>query len=359
MAAIQKILITSPSLKTEENVSGISSVTKFIIANNQGKHYQHFELGRKDNENRNFIWAISLAKKMISWVYITTFTKIKLIHFNLALSKASIVRDAPLILYAKLINKSMVIHLHGGDYLTNEKIPGWIRKILKKILSGKAQIIVLGKREEELIKKKFNAKNIKILPNCVDLTEARMYSRNFDTTTPLRLLFLGRITTEKGLDYISESLKNLKDKLSFTFIMAGTGPSEKMYVEKFSNMLGNQFEFKGTVSGHNKSNLFKTCNIFLLPSLFEGLPMSLLESMSFGMVPVVTPVGSMKDVVIDNQTGIIIKDNPSSEITDVILRLAGNHALLQELSKNAAEFINQHYNPENYIIELNRIYSAA
>ena len=86
-------------------------------------------------------------------MYITTFKKIGLIHFNLALSKASIIRDAPLILYAKMINKKMVIHLHGGDFLTKEKIPGWVRVILKRIFSGKTQIIVLGNVEGELVKK--------------------------------------------------------------------------------------------------------------------------------------------------------------------------------------------------------------
>ena len=355
----EKILITSPSLKTDENVSGISSVTNFIINNNPVQQYQHFELGRKDNESRNLVWVFSNLKKMASWMYITTFKKIGLIHFNLALSKASIIRDAPLILYAKMINKKMVIHLHGGDFLTKEKIPGWVRVILKRIFSGKTQIIVLGNVEGELVKKKYNASQVKILPNCVDLIESALYKRNFEENKNIRLLFLGRITAEKGLDFIVDALQNLKENVSFKFIMAGTGPAEKMYVEKFTKILGGSFEFKGIVFGEEKSNLYKTCNIFLLPSLFEGLPMSLLESMSFGVVPIVTPVGSMKDVVSNNQNGIIVKDNPATEITNAVSLLAANRVLLQKLSENAAGYIKKHYNPENYITELNRIYTAA
>ena len=200
---------------------------------------------------------------------------------------------------------------------------------------------------------------MKILPNCVDLIESALYKRNFEENKNIRLLFLGRITAEKGLDFIVDALQNLKENVSFKFIMAGTGPAEKMYVEKFTKILGGSFEFKGIVFGEEKSNLYKTCNIFLLPSLFEGLPMSLLESMSFGVVPIVTPVGSMKDVVSNNQNGIIVKDNPATEITNAVSLLAANRVLLQKLSENAAGYIKKHYNPENYITELNRIYTAA
>lgn len=353
-------MITSPSLKTAENVSGISSVTSFIINNNTQYDYKHFELGRKDSEKRGLLWVIRLFSKSLSWFYIIIFKKINLIHFNLALSKASIIRDAPLILFAKLFRKKLVIHLHGGDYLTKEKIPAWMRKTLKKLLSGKSPVIVLSSLEAGLIKKKYNAKAVNILPNCVDLKDAELFNRDFEKEVPVNVLFIGRITADKGFNYIVEALKKLQQtQTSFTFTIAGTGPDEKLYVEKFSQMLGKDFNFKGVVFGDEKSNLFKMCNIFLLPSLFEGLPMSLLESMSYGMVPIVTPVGSMKDVVRNGENGIIVNINPEVEIAEAIEMLAQDRLLMEKLSKNAAEYIKENYDPENYIKELNRIYTAA
>lgn len=354
------ILITSPSLNTDENVSGISSVTNFIINNNSLQHYEHFELGRKDNEKRNLLWFIRLFGKTTSWMYVIIFKKIGLVHFNLALSKASIIRDAPLILFAKLVSKKMIIHLHGGDYLTKEQVPGWIKRVLKKIFSGKTQVIVLSSLEATLIKKKYNAKNVKILPNCVDLKDASVFLRNYNSDTIVNILFIGRITVDKGLDYIADALGNLQQQqVPFKFIMAGTGPDEKRYVEKFTKMLSNSFEFKGIVSGNNKSNLYKLCNIFLLPSLFEGLPMSLLEAMSYGMVPVVTPVGSIKDVVTNGENGIIVKDKPAAEIADAIKLLVSDKLMMKQLGENAADCIKQNYDPEKYIGELNKMYNAA
>ncbi|NJO25609.1 MAG: glycosyltransferase family 4 protein [Bacteroidia bacterium] len=102
-------------------------------------------------------------------------------------------------------------------------------------------------------------------------------------------MFIGRISNTKGLDFIYTALSKLKKlNLNFKFIMAGAGPQQNEYVQKFASLLGNNFEFKGVVSGQTKTALYQSCHVFLLPSLFEGLPMSLLEAMSFGLVPVVT-----------------------------------------------------------------------
>jgi len=323
-------------------------------------HYRHFELGRKDIEKRTLFWFTRLLGKTANWIYILLFKKISIVHFNLALSKASIVRDAPLILFAKLIRKEIIIHLHGGDFLTKDQVPQWIKRILKKIFSGKIQVLVLSNLEADLIKKNYNVKNVKILPNCVDLKDANTFKRNYNLSNTVNILFIGRITVDKGLDYIADALENLQQQhIPFKFFMAGTGPDEKKYVEKFVNTLKSNFQFKGIVSGNDKANLYKLCNIFLLPSLFEGLPMALLESMSYGMVPVVTAVGSIKDVVTNGKNGIIVKEKPAIEIADAIKLLVNDKLAMQQMGENAAAYINQHYNPEKYISMLNKIYDAA
>jgi glycosyltransferase involved in cell wall biosynthesis len=356
------ILITAPSLDTKYNVSGISSLTGFIIHRNSAKAYQHFELGRKDEEKRNAGWLFRMMVKTVKWMVVVSSRKISLVHFNFALSKPSILRDTPLVLFAKLIRKKMVIHIHGGDYLTNTKAPRWMRFLLKSVFAGSNQVIVLSPVEQVALSETYKIKNIKVLPNCIDTREAMAFNRSFEKPGELKMLFIGRITTSKGIAYIYQALSNLKKRmpaLPLKFSMAGTGPDEKEYVEKFSALLGTDFEFKGIVSGPAKTALYKNCQIFLLPSLFEGLPMSLLESMSFGLVPVVTSVGSIKHVVQHGQNGILVDDNPAEDTALAVEKLYTDHALLQELGSNARNFIFKHYNPDEYIMALNKIYAAA
>ena len=284
-----------------------------------------------------------------------------LVHFNFALDKRSIIRDSPLILFAKLLNKRMVIHLHGGEYLESENIPAWIKKLLKLILSGKAPKIVLSPIEKEIVKMKFNCLNIEVLPNCIDLTGAKNFIRINSGDPQLKLLFIGRIVLRKGIEYIFQALLILKKKeIPFKFILAGTGPDEDIYVKKFSELLQSNFEFKGIVSGDNKTELLKECDVFLLPSIYgEGLPISLLECMSYSLVPIVTDNGSMKYVVKDGENGILVNKESSVEIADAIVNLSTKEDLLQKLGRYASKSVFDNFDPAVYIDKLNEIYDKA
>jgi glycosyltransferase involved in cell wall biosynthesis len=287
------VIITAPSLDTNKNVSGISSVTSFIIATNSTLNYKHFQLGKRDNEKRGILTFFRILKVWIKWVLLLESKRDLFIHFNFSLDIRSIIRDTPLILYARFRHKKMVIHLHGGEYLEKESIPIWISKILSNILSKNEPKIVLSPIEKMLIEKKYNGKNIYVLPNCIDIKEALVFKKKYSTKAPIKLLFIGRIVSRKGIEYILEALEILKCKnIIFKFILAGAGPSKDDMVKKYSEVLGNAFEFKGIVSGRAKFDLIKECDVFLLPSIKgEGLPIALLECMSFGVVPLVTVVG--------------------------------------------------------------------
>jgi glycosyltransferase involved in cell wall biosynthesis len=248
------------------------------------------------------------------------------------------VRDAPLVIFARLLRKKMIIHLHGGEYLIEQKAPGWMRFLLKGVFGGNIPVLVLSPIEQQAAINNYHIKNCKVQPNCVDVKEAKELKRLYDENEVLKLLFMGRIRINKGVEHIYQALTVLKNKqVPFKFYMAGAGPDEVEYVEKFAQLLENDFEFKGVVSGNVKAELLKAMDIFLLPSFFpEGLPMALLESMSFGLVPMVTDIGSIKYVVKNNDNGIMLGSNPSGEIAEAVEKLQHNRKLLRTLSVNAS-----------------------
>ena len=110
------------------------------------------------------------------------------------------------------------------------------------------------------------------------------------------------------------------------------------------------------MSGIEKDKLLKTCDVFLLPSFYEGLPMSLLECMSFGMIPVTTNVGSISEFVQDGKTGLLLQMKDSQSIVDAINLLSKDTDLRRNLSKNAREKIFTALSTEKYIAKLNEIY---
>jgi glycosyltransferase involved in cell wall biosynthesis len=352
-----KIIITSPSLDTNKNVSGISSVTKFIIKNNESHKYVHFEIGKKDDDKRNLYSILRIAKTYLKWIYLMAFSRDILIHFNIPIEKFALIRDTPLILISRLFKKRMILHIHGGEFSMNKKLPFWIKYILKFNFYGETPKIVLSPFDKDFLEEKLSCTKIFVLPNCADLSDACNFNRTLSKNKIPILLFMGRISFNKGIEFIFHALESLKKQnYNFKFIMAGKGPEEKLYVKRFSDLLGEDFTFEGVVSGIKKTELLKNSNIFLLPSFFEGLPMALIESMSFGLVPITTNVGSIKYLIKNDLNGIIVNKYSSEEITSAIIKISDDKEYAQKLSKNARDYIFTNYDSKKYISRLNEIY---
>jgi glycosyltransferase involved in cell wall biosynthesis len=360
MAGISRIIITGPSLDPGENIGGISAVASFVINNNKSYNYIHFELGKHDNEKRSVMDLFRVLKGWLRWFSLLVADRGSLIHFNIALEKRSLLRDTPLLLFSRLLGKRMIIHIHGGLYLNKEEMPRWIKSAIRSVLSGNEPKIVLSSDEQKLVSERFQARNVFVLPNSLDISEAREFKRIWHNTGPVRLLFISRIVKAKGIESILQALKALRElDMPFKFLMAGDGEDKDEYIRKFSGILGSDFVYKGVVSGKMKTSLLKECNIFLLPSLYEGLPVSLLECMSYALVPIVTDVGSIKNVITDGYNGIIVGKNSHEDISNAIIRLINKKELFEQLGMNAQAYIFKNFNPDDYLKKLNEIYSLT
>lgn len=354
-----EIIIVSPSLNPSQNVSGISAVTKFVIDNNPKVNYIHFELGKKDNERSGIYRLKTILKNIRDWIKLLNKHPNACIHYNFPLSKASILRDPIFMTIAKLQKRKIVIHLHGGIFLSASHIPYFFNLILKRVFSWTIPIIVLSQKESELIKKRYGCPNIHVLPNCIDLKEAYNYNRIINKENPLTIGYLGRIASTKGMDYLFDACKMLEvNNIPFIFKLAGKEEIKGEYINKFKDTLKEKFIYEGVISGDKKTEYLKSLDLFVLPSFFEGLPMSLLECMSYGIVPVTTNVGSIGEIVINNYNGIFIEIKNSQSIYEAIYMLHYNRNMVKTLSKNAQETIFKNFSSTEYIEKLNRIYKS-
>lgn len=356
-----KIIIISPSLNPNINVSGISSVTHFIIKRNTQHEYIHFELGKKDNEHGGIFRIFIILKCLLQWYKLLSMYKDAIIHYNFPLSKKSILRDSIFIWIAYKRKYRMIIHIHGGIFLTASHTPAYLNFLLNKIFKLPIPFIVLSKTEEEILKKRFNCKNINILPNCPNINEDKssiIERTNYNGT--LNIGYLGRISETKGMDYLLQAcIEMKKQQKSFMLKIAGKEELENQYLPKFKKELTDHFTYEGIVSGKSKISFLQSLDIFILPSYFEGLPMALLESMSAGVVPVTTNVGSINEIIKDGVNGLFIQCKESKSIIEQISKLDNNRDLLCKLSKNAQHTIRTKFNSDEYIRKLNEIYNSV
>ena len=174
------------------------------------------------------------------------------------------------------------------------------------------------------------------------------------------MLYLGRIEKNKGMDYLLEAMRELKAKgAQVTLHFAGIEQGKNGYVGRFQELLGDRFVYEGVVAGDQKKALFRRCQVFVLPSLYEGLPISLLETMSYGLVPVVTDVGSITEYVDDGVNGLLINTRDSASIIAAVDRLLHDRTTLQKMSVAARQTIVTRVQPAKYVEQLNRIYSSV
>jgi len=354
--------MVAPSLDLKKNVSGVSAVAQFIISHNKECEYEHFLQGKSDGENGTLKRVLRIWRNYKAWVNVNDDENgggdARIIHYNFPLDAASVVRDYFFMRAAHRQGRRMVIHVHGGLYLFQEQKPYIIRRFLNQIFSWDCPFIVLSNKEKEQIQRVYPAKNVFVLPNCVDLP---MSDDNVDVNEDgnwLHVLYIGRIERNKGMDYLYEAMKVLKEQ-NIMLHFAGIEQGANGYVEKFKELLDDRFSYEGIVAGDGKTALFRRCQVFVLPSLYEGLPMSLLECMSFGLVPVTTDVGSIGEYVENGTNGLLLKVKDSNAIVEALTLLLHDSALVQRLSKAARHTIPSQFNPTEYIEKLNAIYAQA
>jgi glycosyltransferase involved in cell wall biosynthesis len=352
-----RVLITSPSLDVSRNVSGMAAVTSFITKHNARCSYTHFALGKADAEARGLAWVCRTISAYLKWIRVICTGRCTLIHFNLALDFRGVLRDCPLIVMARLWRRRVIVHVHGGEFLTGSEMPAWCSSVVRKAFAT-GPVIVLSELEHATLSRTVPNAAIFVLPNCVDVPQAQRCDRGVKGGEGLTLLFMSRITQNKGIDVLYRALQIVRRGHSkIKFIMAGAGPEEKEYVQKFNALLGSDFEFAGVVGGPDKAALMTRCNAFVLPSMFEGLPMALLETMAFGLVPLTTDVGSISTVVKNGHNGILVDRDSPEDLAAAIETLLADNRYLQLLGENASRCAMEMCNPDVYVSKLNAIYS--
>ncbi|MBO5613022.1 MAG: glycosyltransferase family 4 protein [Prevotella sp.] len=423
----KSIIITAPSLDPTQNVSGVSTVVQFIIDNNKEREYRHFQIGKTDRESGGVLhrlWRIwrCYGEWRLTLTGTGTITKIAtkaIIHYSFPLSAPSILRDPWFMHYALKKGCKMVVHVHGGLFLTAPKIPFLLERILKWVFSWDVPFIVLSEGEKETLEKRFGAKRVEVLPNCPDApkgndTQSEIATKcsmdyengcnnkdnrdNKDNITPLNPLnsmnlelfnfepasvtsdlnleptceasalnqrralilgYLGRIEPNKGMTELLDALKRLKaEGVRFKVKFAGKEQTEGEYLPKFKEILGENFEYCGLVSGESKREFLSSLDVFVMPTYFEGLPMSLLETMGYGVVPVVTQVGSIPTVVKGGENGLFVKVKDVQSIVEAIRRLEQDRNLLARLSEKAENTIKENFSATRYVERLNAIYDS-
>ncbi|KDS13775.1 glycosyl transferases group 1 family protein [Bacteroides fragilis str. 3725 D9 ii] len=173
------------------------------------------------------------------------------------------------------------------------------------------------------------------------------------------ILFFGRLGKRKGiydiLDVLSEHREEFINKLEFLF--GGDGDVEQVQAIIRERNLNDIAKYQGWVSGIKKERLLNQADAYILPSYNEGLPISVLEAMSYSLPIISTTVGGIPEILKNNENGFIIEPGDKIAIYHAISNLMANEAMAKRMGKDSLSKVQDHL-PDYVQKQLQTLYDS-
>jgi len=275
------------------------------------------------------------------------FSKPDIVHMHMS-CRGSFFRKYMIHQLCKIFGVKDIVHLHGSEFkdyfmgLNRRK-----KRKVKKLLREVDTLFVLGKNWERTVYEIESKANIVVLNNTVKIPEKMVVWND----RVCQFLYLGVLIKRKGVDDLIEAVNILERKGKIGgihFVIAGAGDEEKNLKRKCDGLGLNEYvSFTGWVSGSEKYELILKSQVAVLPSYAEGLPISILESISYGMPVIATDVGDISMAVQDNKNGYLIHPGDVAGLADKIEKLC-NRYTFENMSRISRKIAEENFSDEQY-----------
>ena len=218
------------------------------------------------------------------------------------------------------------------------------------------EVIVLSKGVQDYFKETYG-RETHFIPNGVNrpqIREASLITDKFGLKKDSYILFLGRLVPEKGIRYLVEAFKNVKtDK---KLVIAGGSSDTDSFMEELKELAkgDDRILFTGFVQGAMLDELYSNAYIYTLPSDLEGMPLSLLEAMSYGNCCLVSDIPECAEVVEDK--ALIFKKSDVEDLQEKLQDACDNPEMVMRMKNQAADFICEKYNWDEVARETMKLY---
>ena len=274
------------------------------------------------------------------------FSKNKVVHYHAEGPCAMI----PII---KVFSKKRVIAtIHGLDW-QRAKWGGFATKYIKfgekMAVKYADEIIVLSKNVQKYFKDTYNRDTI-FIPNGVskpEIKKAEIITDKYNLNKDDYILFLGRMVPEKGIHYLIDAYNQINTNKKLV-IAGGASDTDAYYSElKEKSKNNDNIIFTGFVQGQELDELYSNAYIYSLPSDLEGMPLSLLEAMSYKNCCLTSDIDECSEVL--EKYGVTFKKSDINDLKEKLQYLCDNEDVVKNYKNNAQEFILGKYNWDNVV----------
>ena len=269
----------------------------------------------------------------------------------------------------RIFGVKVIATCHGAELALGRKKP-WIRKVLGWLLKNSAGCSCNSSHTAAEIEAVSKVKAT-VIPYgaTIPVEEART-----DDTAPAQknpggpatLLFSGRAIQRKGVPYLLRALPAVLRERPVRLLITGDGDRRAEW-EALSLALGLQdhVEFLGFVSAGRLSELYRTCDLYVHPAIFddkgdtEGLGVVLIEALLNARPVVASAVGGIVDVIKHERTGLLVPEKDPAALARAILRVLGDPDLGKRLGQAGRAFARSHFDWTHITDETEALYYRA
>ena len=260
----------------------------------------------------------------------------------------------------KLFSKKVIVTIHGLDWQREKWKSGFGAKFIhhgeKNAVKYADEIVVLSKGVQDYFKKEYGRETV-FIPNGVNrpkIQEAELITKKYGLEKDSYIFFLGRLVPEKGIRYLVEAFKNVKtDK---KLVIAGGSSDTDSFMNELKDLAkdDDRIIFTGFVQGQILKELYSNAYVYTLPSDLEGMPLSLLEAMSYGNCCLVSNIPECTEVVEDK--ALVFKKSDVNDLLTKIQKACDCPEMIMKMKEQATDFICRKYNWEFVTDETMNLY---
>lgn len=298
------------------------------------------------------------SPSMLIWL-VRAVRSADVVHIHLARDLVTL----PAAAITLLTHKSLVVQTHGMIDRTDKKLAAPLDRFLTRpILRRARKVLYLTDRERQDLKSVVGeALELVHLPNGVQLPEAMAVERVRGSQTDPEVLYLARLHSRKRPIHFVQAATTLTSRfpnVRFTLVGPDEGEGNAVQSAIQAGIGASRITWTGSIAPEKTIQRMKQSCIYVLPSVDEPFPMSVLEAMSLGIPVIVTDSCGLATPITANEAGVVCSKN-AIDISRAIAHLLSDSSLRHDMGTNARRVVEENYSIANVGRKLESIYRAV
>jgi len=284
-------------------------------------------------------FAVHYVRNRLSWLrgirFVTNFfsfiVEIRKIQPEIIYARSLTPAGFVATFYCKSYKIPCFVQCEGIDVLA---LPSWFKKTLGYfVVKYATKIISATKDMAKKLAQDYGRKDVIIIENGVNSSEFENAKAKDLAYEKPRVIFVGRIDENKGVEYLAKAfLQVRKNRKSASLLIVGDGPLKKELENKYGDM--DDIHFLGRIPHEEIPEYLAACDLFVLPSIFEGQGLVLMEALASGLPIIASNLSGISELIIDGENGMLTKAGDENELAEKIELILDDKRLQTKISAN-------------------------